>query len=167
MKILKAYAASPYGFNESGKRFYYKEFLPCIESAGFEILDPWRPPLELEQRLNQALGMDIGEGQARALSKVNFDMGAFNHSSISACDIVVAGLDGTDVDSGTASEVGAAAVMLKMIEGYRDDFRSAGDNIGSVVNLQVEYWIKKQYGIISKSLNALKSRLCMRAAQAA
>lgn len=56
-------------------------------------------------------------------------------------DIVTANLDGVDVDSGTASEIGYAAGRGIPIFGYRTDFRLAGDNIGSLVNLQVESFI--------------------------
>jgi len=50
-------------------------------------------------------------------------------------------LDGSDVDSGTAAEIGYAFAQKKKIFGYRSDFRLAADNEGAMVNLQVEYFI--------------------------
>jgi nucleoside 2-deoxyribosyltransferase len=50
-------------------------------------------------------------------------------------DIVVAVLDGVDVDSGTAWEVGYAFARGKSVIGLRTDFRTLSDGI---VNLMVE-----------------------------
>jgi nucleoside 2-deoxyribosyltransferase len=50
-------------------------------------------------------------------------------------DIVVAVLDGVDVDSGTAWEIGYAFARGKPIIGLRTDFRTLSDGI---VNLMVE-----------------------------
>ena len=57
-------------------------------------------------------------------------------------------LDGADVDSGTAAEIGYAFARGTPIVGYRGDFRLAGDNEGAVVNLQVEYFIRASGGTI-------------------
>lgn len=55
--------------------------------------------------------------------------------SIDSSDIVVAVLDGVDVDSGTAWEIGYAYAKEKPVIGLRTDFRSLSDGI---VNLMVE-----------------------------
>jgi nucleoside 2-deoxyribosyltransferase len=163
VKKLKAYVASPYGFSESGRLFYHKEFLPCIQSAGFGILDPWKPASALEERLNRALRMGMGDEKRRALSDINYELGCANRQLIDSCDMLVGGLDGTDIDSGTASEIGYAAGIGKTIEGYRNDFRLAGDNIGSIVNLQVECFIRMRFGRISTTLEDLRAALRRRA----
>jgi nucleoside 2-deoxyribosyltransferase len=62
--------------------------------------------------------------------------------------MVFAVLDGTDVDSGTAAEIGYAFAKGKPILGYRGDFRLSADNDGSIVNLQVEYFIRASGGTI-------------------
>ena len=54
---------------------------------------------------------------------------------IDSSDIVVAVLDGIDVDSGTAWEIGYAYAQKKPVIGLRTDFRSLSDGI---VNLMVE-----------------------------
>jgi nucleoside 2-deoxyribosyltransferase len=75
-------------------------------------------------------------------------------------------LDGTDVDSGSAAEVGYAFAKGKPILGYRGDFRLSADNEGSMVNLQVEYFIRQSGGDIitqiadlEKSLKKIAERL--------
>jgi nucleoside 2-deoxyribosyltransferase len=68
-------------------------------------------------------------------------------------------LDGTDVDSGTAAEIGYAFAKGKPILGYRGDFRLAADNEGGVVNLQVEYFIRASGGDIITKLDGLAGAL--------
>ena len=54
---------------------------------------------------------------------------------VDSSDIVVAVLDGVDVDSGTAWEIGYAYAKEKPIIGLRTDFRTLSEGI---VNLMVE-----------------------------
>jgi nucleoside 2-deoxyribosyltransferase len=54
---------------------------------------------------------------------------------VEGSDIIVAVLDGVDVDSGTAWEIGYAYAKEKPVIGLRTDFRSLSDGI---VNLMVE-----------------------------
>lgn len=54
---------------------------------------------------------------------------------VNTSDIVVAVLDGVDVDSGTAWEIGYAYARGKPVIGLRTDFRTLSDGI---VNLMVE-----------------------------
>jgi nucleoside 2-deoxyribosyltransferase len=54
---------------------------------------------------------------------------------LNSSDIVVAVLDGVDVDSGTAWEIGYAFARGKSVIGLRTDFRTLSDG---VVNLMVE-----------------------------
>jgi nucleoside 2-deoxyribosyltransferase len=68
-------------------------------------------------------------------------------------------LDGTDVDSGSAAEVGYAFAKGKPILGYRGDFRLSADNEGSTVNLQVEYFIRQSGGDIIAQIADLEDAL--------
>ncbi len=54
---------------------------------------------------------------------------------VDSSDIVVAVLDGVDVDSGTAWEIGYAYAKDKPVVGLRTDFRSLSNGI---VNLMIE-----------------------------
>jgi len=72
---------------------------------------------------------------------------------------MVAVLDGPDVDSGTAAEIDYACARGKPIIGYRGDFRLSADNIGSTVNLQVEYFIAASGGRIVKSTATINEAL--------
>ena len=59
-----------------------------------------------------------------------------NEKAIQDADIVVAVIDGSDIDSGTAWEIGYAYGIGKPIIGLRTDFRTMG--IEGIVNLMIE-----------------------------
>jgi nucleoside 2-deoxyribosyltransferase len=81
--------------------------------------------------------------QRDAWRQLNPQIGRGNQKAIDSCDVVLANLDGRDVDSGTAAEIGYAFAKGKPIIGYRGDLRLSSDNVGSTVNLQVEFLIKE------------------------
>lgn len=49
-------------------------------------------------------------------------------AGVEACDVVLANVDGTDADSGTAFEVGYAHAKNKVVILYRTDFRKRADD---------------------------------------
>jgi nucleoside 2-deoxyribosyltransferase len=59
-----------------------------------------------------------------------------NEAAIEKSDMIVAVVDGADVDSGTAWEIGYAYARRKPILGLRTDFRTLG--IEGTVNLMIE-----------------------------
>ncbi|MHB8117807.1 MAG: nucleoside 2-deoxyribosyltransferase [Methanothrix sp.] len=61
-----------------------------------------------------------------------------NLQALSECDIMVAMLDGPQVDDGTAWEIGYFFLQGKKILGLRTDFRRAGESDSSRVNLMIE-----------------------------
>ena len=73
--------------------------------------------------------------------------------------MVLANLDGQDVDSGTAAEIGYAFAKGKPIIGYRGDLRLSSDNVGSTVNLQVEFFIRESGGEIVTSASTIPTAL--------
>ena len=85
--------------------------------------------------------------------------GRVNTEAIHECDAVLAVLDGVDIDSGTAAEIGYACAKGKPIIGYRGDFRVCSDNEGATVNLQVEYFIHLTGGKIVMALDQVLDAL--------
>ena len=73
--------------------------------------------------------------------------------------MIFAVLDGADVDSGTAAEIGYGFAKHKPVLGYRGDFRLSADNEGGIVNLQVEYFIRASGGDIIGQISDLPSAL--------
>jgi nucleoside 2-deoxyribosyltransferase len=124
---VRVYVASPLGFSEA-TRAYNEILLAAVRGAGHEPLDPWaNAPVD-----------------PRAI-------GARNEHDIRSADAVLALLDGTDIDSGVAAEIGFAAALGTPVIGLRLDFRQAGDMPGAIVNLQVEHWLT---GPVHRTLEA-------------
>lgn len=147
------YLASPLGFSEAGREFYYGNIVPIFEKLGFGILDPWK--LTDPKKINRVLSYPYGIRKRNAWSKLNLEIAQNNIDAIERSSGMFAVLDGVDVDSGTASEIGYAAALKKPILGYRGDFRLSADNEGGIVNLQVEGFIRLRGGTIISSISEL------------
>lgn len=157
MSGKRVYLAGPLGFSESGRDFLYGRVIPIVAEAGFDPVDPWS--LTDKKLIDDAAALPPGPEKIEAWKKLSSIIGRANADAIETSDLVFAVLDGTDVDSGTAAETGFAAALNKPVIGYRNDFRLAGDNDGSVVNLQVEYFINASGGFIINSIDELKDAL--------
>lgn len=153
----RVYVAGPLGFEAAGRDFLYGKAIPAIEAAGFVAVDPWK--LTDPERIKKVVGMPYGQRKRAAWQDLNMTIGANNYHAIRDCDCIAAFLDGPDVDSGTAAEIGCGFAMGKPIVGYRNDIRVTGDNEGATVNLQVEYFIRESGGSIVDSLEALAREL--------
>lgn len=151
------YIASPLGFSETGRLFLYEKLIPLLIKLNLECIDPWKlTPESLIEDVNR-----IKDGEKKRIEwiKLNRIIAENNKNGIEKSDGMLAVLDGTDVDSGTAAEIGYAAAINKKICGYRNDFRSSGDNIGAKINLQVEYFILNSGGQIVSDLVELENEL--------
>src|SRR5262245_14042465 len=153
----RIYLAGPLGFSEAGRHFHNGVLVPFVRRLGCDVLDPWT--LTDPRRIRRIQAMPYGPRKRQAWRILNLEMGATNRAAIDAASAVVAVLDGTDVDSGTAAEIGYAFARGKLIVGYRGDFRLSADNEGSTVNLQVEYFIRASGGTIVDRYDALGKSL--------
>jgi nucleoside 2-deoxyribosyltransferase len=129
--MKKVYLAGPL-FSEAERAFNLLIEACCLE-AGFEVFLPQRdaPVLTAEN------GSEVFGAELRA---------------IHAADLIVANLDGMDVDSGTAWECGYAIPLGKSVIGIRTDWRSFSPH--ERVNLMIE-----QSSFIVRSLPELKRAL--------
>jgi nucleoside 2-deoxyribosyltransferase len=143
---MKVYTAGPLGFSEAGRIFHQNTVLPALRNLGHEPLDPWT--LTEQAKIDAILEMPYGSERRDAWRKLNVEIGGNNRAAIDQCDAVFVVLDGVDVDSGSAAEIGYAFAKGKPILGYRGDVRLSADNEGSLVNLQVEYFIRQSGGDI-------------------
>jgi nucleoside 2-deoxyribosyltransferase len=137
--VSRVYVASPLGFDAAGRLFNSAQLLPALLAAGLEPLDPWGHGFAAE-----------ADAPDEAL---NDRIGARNVELLEQADAVLAVLDGVDVDSGTASEIGFASARGLPIVGLRSDLRMAGDNAAAVVNLQVEHFIRRTGGTVVRELD--------------
>ncbi len=90
-----------------------------IKRAGFDVFLPQEDSNNIKDKKNR--------------QKIIFDK---NLAAIDRADILVAVVDGADVDSGTSWEIGYAYALGKPILGLRTDFRTLG--IEGTVNLMIE-----------------------------
>lgn len=151
------YLASPFGFSEAGRSFYYEKLVPEIRAGNLNILDPWT--LTDQREIDAVKRLPFGEQRRDAWRRVNFVIGQNNEAALGSCDAVLAVLDGADVDAGTAAEIGYAYARNKPVVGYRSDFRMSGDNEGAIVNPQIEYFIARSGGLIVSHLEDLRPAL--------
>jgi nucleoside 2-deoxyribosyltransferase len=149
----RVYVASPLGFAAS-TRGYLIEVLAALRERGFECLDPWHDPEgDIAGAFADAEAIESSAERMAALAAIDSRVGRRNVEMIEAADAVLAVLDGQEVDSGTASEIGFAAARGTPVVGVRSDLRRAGENDGCVVNLQVEYFIRMSGGSITTEVD--------------
>ena len=140
----RCYVASPLGFGEAGRLWYGDVFLPAL-AAVVEPVDPWALTAPSEVAAAAARGRE---------REMALEIGRRNAAAIDGCSLLVAHLDGQEVDSGTAVEVGYAAARGVRCFGLRSDLRQAGE-AGVAVNLQLEYFIVASGGAVATSLDDL------------
>jgi nucleoside 2-deoxyribosyltransferase len=155
----KLYLASPYGFTDAGIFFMQRKMIPAIQEASYQVLSPWEYSGELRKKINAIEKISDVMKQIEVWKSLNKEIGRNNQNLIKLSKVVVAVLEGTDVDSGVAAEIGYAFALKKKIIGYRSDKRITGDNVGARVNLQIEYFISESGGQIATSIHELKGVL--------
>ena len=89
----------------------------------------------------------------RDCADINRLVGQRNAELIRSVAGVLAILDGDDVDSGTAAEIGYAAALSRPVVGLRSDLRISGDNEATLVNLQVEWFVLESGGSLVTTLD--------------
>jgi nucleoside 2-deoxyribosyltransferase len=153
--MARIYLASPFGFTEAGRFFLQSKLIPVLQKTGNTIIDPWTISTDLAGKLQLAMSnSDLVQLKA-SLRSINNEICRRNETALRECDAIVAVLDGQEVDSGVAAEVGFAYALGKRIFGYRGDFRVSGDNIGAKVNLQVDGWVELSGGAIFVTVEEL------------
>ena len=146
------YLASPLGFAES-TRGYMAELLRQLRDV-LVVNNPWDDSSFVDDFARARALTDVTE-RRDALHLVNLAIGGKNEVLIRASDMLVAVLDGADVDSGTAGEIGLAYGLGKRVFGLRTDFRVTGDNEAAGVNLQLRYFIENSGGSYHTTVDSL------------
>jgi nucleoside 2-deoxyribosyltransferase len=150
--VVRIYLASPLGFADSTRHFM--EHLIERIAPHVDVSNPW-DDTRFAGEFERIAGIDSRSEANAALAAINTELGRSNAEAIRNADGVVAILDGVEVDSGTAAEIGYAYGLGKRIYGLRTDFRLAGDNSGTIVNLQVQYFIEASGGSVETTIDGL------------
>ena len=117
-----------------------------IEALGYKVYYPWRDAGE--ESLIAAWGEDW--------PRLNAEIARRNLSAIDSCAAVVAVVEGADVDSGVAMEIGYARALGKPVKLLRTDFRTQGPRIGPV-NLMLGTAAETFYTSVEALLAGLRS----------
>lgn len=127
------YLAAPL-FSEA-ERDFNRKLGDEIKRAGFNVFLPQEDSNNVKEEKNR--------------QEIIFNK---NTEAIESSDMVVAVIDGTDVDSGTSWEIGYAFAKGKPIFGLRTDFRTLG--VEGTVNLMIERSV-----VLCTSIGELLNRL--------
>jgi nucleoside 2-deoxyribosyltransferase len=144
----RCYVAGPLGFTEAGRDYYRGTYLPALAEV-VDPVDPWS--------LTTAAEIATAARRGRQ-SELALTIGRRNAEAIRSCRLLAADLDGQELDSGTAAEIGYGAALGLTCFGLRTDLRQSGEP-GVTVNLQVEAFITDSGGWIVATLPALVSAL--------
>lgn len=148
---MNIYLASPLGFSPETKS-YLEKVKDKLESLGHDVFDPWEQD-HFVRRIEQAYR--IGDFHARVdeFRAIASGIGEINEKGIMACDGLLAILDGAEVDSGTAGEVGFASALGRKCYGLRTDIRDCGDFVGVPINLQILRFIVRSGGCLFRRID--------------
>jgi nucleoside 2-deoxyribosyltransferase len=146
----RCYIASPLGFTESGRHYYERVLVPELATV-VEPVDPWALTSA------QELADGRASGRQRELALV---IGRRNEAAIRSCALLAAVVEGQELDSGTAAEIGYAAALGLRCFGLRTDLRQIGED-GVQLNLQVETFILDSGGSVAGSLQELVQALAV------
>ena len=112
---------------------------------GHEVIDPW-DSTEHNVSLENAILTENYSLRIQQMKCIAVNIGLLNEKLIRESDALLGVLDGVEVDSGVASEIGFAAGLGKKCYGLRTDFRDCGELDGIPVNLQVLHFILNSGG---------------------
>ena len=142
-KNTRVYLAGPDGFTPVLANWHRDVLVPAVAAAGLTPVSPWG---NFVDEFADAFAMAPGPARTAVLADLDRRVGEANAKMIETSAGILAQLDGVDVDSGTASEIGYGSALGLFICGVRSDFRLSSDNEGTRVNLQVEYFITRTGG---------------------
>ncbi|HEY6838552.1 MAG TPA: nucleoside 2-deoxyribosyltransferase [Geobacteraceae bacterium] len=147
------YLASPLGFSPE-TRPYLKRIKSRLGYLGWHVFDPW-DQTEFAAAIGHAHSLAGYGDRCEAFADIAAGIGRINEEGIRGAGILLAVLDGAEVDSGTASELGFAAALGKRCYGLRTDIRDCGDFTGVPVNLQVLHFIARSGGRLFRTIDEI------------
>jgi nucleoside 2-deoxyribosyltransferase len=144
----RCYIASPLGFTEAGRLWYEQVYLPALAEV-VEPVDPW----------SLTSAMEVARAtRAGRQAELTREIGRRNTEALRGCTMLIALLEGQELDAGTVAELGYAAGLGLRCHGLRTDLRQTGED-GAVCNLQVQAFVEASGGQIVASLDELLALL--------
>ncbi|BEH10452.1 MULTISPECIES: nucleoside 2-deoxyribosyltransferase [Geobacter] len=151
---MNIYLASPLGFSPETTS-YLEKVKDKLRSLGHDVFDPWEQD-HYAVRIDQALRIESFSARVEEFRAIASGIGEINENGIMACDGLLAILDGAEVDSGTAGEVGFASALGRKCYGLRTDSRDCGDFVGIPINLQILRFIERSGGCLFRRIDDIR-----------
>jgi nucleoside 2-deoxyribosyltransferase len=148
----KVYLASPLGFSHEYEP-YLERIKARLHQLGYEVFDPWEQPFS--KAIHKASEIEDYHERIAAFIRLAKEIGTANENGVRCCDILLAVLDGAEVDSGCAAEVGFAMATGIKCFGLRTDWRDCGE-FGLPMNLQVLHFIEKSGGKLFRRIEEIE-----------
>ena len=136
MVFMKVFIAAPL-FSEA-ERYFNSKMAKRLRDRGFEVWLAQESPF-------------IHEGTSKEKEKIYEE----DISALKACDVIVAVLDGAEVDSGVAFEMGYAVAIGKPVVGLKTDHRAFSKV--EDINLMLEMPLIKLCSSIDDVITELKN----------
>lgn len=157
---IKGYLSNQWGFSETG-RILVKQVKDRIKDIGIVVLDPFEECVK-ELDFRELAKLTDFEEKRKYWETFNRKVTPINNKLMRQSQCQFAILDGGPaVDDGVSSEIGYYAALVEegviskgfgRIFALRSDFR-LGENIGCLVNPQIEGYIHQTGGKICQNLN--------------
>ena len=144
--------ASPLGFSPEFKP-YLERIFARLHQLGYEVFDPWEQPFSKANREASRIGNH--DERLAVFTRLAQEIGTANQNGIRESDILLAVLDGPEIDSGNSSEVEFQVGIGKPVFGLRTDWRDSGE-FGLPVNLKILHFIEKSGGRLFRSIEAIE-----------
>jgi nucleoside 2-deoxyribosyltransferase len=155
---MQIYLASPLGFSPENKS-YLTKIKHKLVKQGHIVFCPWEQT-RYKRDLDCIPAITDYQTKIDAYRTVASKIAAINEEGIRGCDAMLAVLDGQEVDSGTASEIGFASALGKACYGLRSDRRDSGDFVGLPINLQVLHFIETTGGCLFRRIDDIDVVVC-------
>lgn len=140
--VMRIYLAGPL-FSEA-ERDWLKKLQLEMQNSGYEVV--W--PYELFEQ------SEVDSWGDEAAGKIM----EYCRDALADCDLVVALLDGAQVDDGTAWEIGFARARGMPVFGIRTDFRFGGETANGRVNAMIAGSCETIAGNKKELLSCLKEK---------
>lgn len=148
---LVVYSSNALGISREGRKYLRKTLLPELKKIdGLEVIDPWNSIISLPES-------EIPDPLPSISEAERMKIGADNFAMIDRSDLVLANIDGKDVDSGVGAEIGYAYARGKTIIGYYLESKNGAAPMPE--NIQIESPIIFSGGTVVGGISAVLETL--------
>ena len=149
---LKVYLSTGLGFNKWGKTYMDQVLVPKLLEAGMDPINPWY--LVNSEEKERVFSMPTGPERDLAEKALRTKVAASNRIGIDMCHVLIAVLDGLNLNPGTIAELSYAVGKGKVVFAWRANTLEFADE-KAPLNLQVEYFIEHSGGQMVTDLDEL------------